>query len=768
MAFSLSPSVDVKEFDLALTIPNLPSAKTGVIIPADSGPAMQVIPLTSESDLIAAFGKPTGSNYQDWYNAWNFLQYASSLNGVRPIHVETATQGSLKMDGPGNPEGIFIAGGVANISVTDLTIDGLNEFTVASGTYGNFTSADIGRHILITSGTDWTPGIYTISNVSAGAAILSVSPSAAGNVNVGTAIVQGETPVGTTFNDLTIWTNTDEAFSLQRPFVGGDVGKILRITGGNGTSWINGPYEISAVTNGIASFVEPGTATPAVLGVANTTDGIGFFGEADTGIIPVDGDQTGLYNQETAELTLSSYVTGDYRLTFFEKYVTNNHDIVVAVCSTNANWNSLLFDSTGVTNLDSGLMTATFASLFEYSPQIVAGEFANGEFAVVILKINPNTSKYELAEKYIVSYNETAKDTSNKNMFAEEIINKSSSCVYVKVCDQDALATTLPVDTTLSLFANLKITGLSPVNPAVIQADVQNACDLFGDPEKFDINILIPPSADLNKMSTISESRKDCFTVVAPYYDLDLIGKSASVATSNMIEKFGTTANPTATDFYTFGSYSAIYGNLKYQYDKFNDVNRWMCLAGDIAGLYAQTDANRDPWWAPAGLERGKIKNCIKLAFNPNKANRDALYVNAINPIMSIPGEGTAIVFGQKTATTRPSAFDRVNVRRLLIVLEKAIASASRFALFEFNDEFTRARLRGLIDPFLRTVKGRRGLYDFLVVCDSSNNTGQIVDANQLVIDVYLKPTRVAEFIQINMMVTRTDANFQEIIGQGA
>ena len=212
-------------------------------------------------------------------------------------------------------------------------------------------------------------------------------------------------------------------------------------------------------------------------------------------------------------------------------------------------------------------------------------------------------------------------------------------------------------------------------------------------------------------------------------------------------------------------TYSAVYGNLKYRFDKYNDVNRWVPLSGDIAGLYAETDINNDPWFAPAGLNRGIIRNVIKLAFNPNKATRDSLYVNSINPVITVVGEGTGIVFGQKTATSVASAADRVNVRRLLITIEKALATSLRPFLFEPNDTETRDRIKGLINPYLSEIRSRRGLFDFLVVCDSTNNTSFIIDQNQLVVDVYVKPTKTAEFIQVNVIVTNTGTDFSEISG---
>jgi phage tail sheath protein FI len=272
--------------------------------------------------------------------------------------------------------------------------------------------------------------------------------------------------------------------------------------------------------------------------------------------------------------------------------------------------------------------------------------------------------------------------------------------------------------------------------------------------------------SDINGFSTIAETRKDCVAIVSPWNYQELVTKSSSDATQVLINEFGSQTLSPDKVFTTFGTYSAVYGNMKYQYDKFNDLNRWLSVGGDVAGLCAQNDAQNDPWWAVAGTTRGIIRNCIKLAINPRKQNRDDLYVNAINPVMSIPGEGQGVVWGNKTSTAEPSAFDRLNVRRLLIVVEKTIATAARYVLFEFNDTFTRNRMRGLIEPYLRTVKSRRGIYDFMVVCDASNNPGTVIDANGLVVDIYLKPEKVAEFINVNVYVTRTDANFQELIGK--
>jgi len=215
----------------------------------------------------------------------------------------------------------------------------------------------------------------------------------------------------------------------------------------------------------------------------------------------------------------------------------------------------------------------------------------------------------------------------------------------------------------------------------------------------------------------------------------------------------------------TSTSYAVLDSGYKYQYDKYNDVYRYVPLNGDMAGLCVRTDDIRDPWFSPAGFNRGIIKNTVKLAFNPNKAQRDLLYKNGVNPVVTFPGQGT-LLFGDKTLLAKPSAFDRINVRRLFIVLEKAIATAAKFSLFEFNDQFTRSQFVNLVEPFLRDVQGRRGIYDFKVVCDESNNTGEVIDRNEFVGDIYIKPARSINFIQLNFVAVRTGVEFSEVVGQ--
>lgn len=282
--------------------------------------------------------------------------------------------------------------------------------------------------------------------------------------------------------------------------------------------------------------------------------------------------------------------------------------------------------------------------------------------------------------------------------------------------------------------------------------------DLFTNVDSVDVSLLLSGECvgDTvpDHLISIAETRKDCMVFVSPQLT-DVLNNSGLEASSIK----------TYRDTITSSSYAVMDSGWKYQYDKYNDVYRWLPLNGDIAGLCVKTDLDRDPWFSPAGLNRGQIKNVVKLAWNPTKAERDTLYNSGINPVVTFPGEGT-VLFGDKTLLNRPEAMDRINVRRLFIVLEKTVARASRSSLFEFNDEFTRAQFVNLVEPYLREIQGRRGIYDFRVVCDTTNNTPEVIDRNEFVGDIYVKPARSINFIQLNFVAVRTGVAFNEIVGR--
>ena len=249
-------------------------------------------------------------------------------------------------------------------------------------------------------------------------------------------------------------------------------------------------------------------------------------------------------------------------------------------------------------------------------------------------------------------------------------------------------------------------------------------------------------------VDNVADVRRDCVVFASP-------------TTSNLITA-ASVVNDRTANFNKDSSYAVMDSGWKYQYDRYNDTYRWIPLAGDTAGLCVRTDTVSEPWYSPGGYNRGQIKNLVKLNWVPTKTDRDNLYRFQINPVVTQPGLGT-VLFGDKTLTQKPSAFDRINVRRLFIVLEKAIATAAKFQLFEFNDAFTRSQFISLVEPFLRDVQGRRGIIDFRVVCDETNNTGEVIDRNDFVADIYIKPAKSINYITLNFVATRSGIAFEEI-----
>jgi len=346
------------------------------------------------------------------------------------------------------------------------------------------------------------------------------------------------------------------------------------------------------------------------------------------------------------------------------------------------------------------------------------------------------------------------------NYYPDVIYNKSQ---YIYWMDHDATSTTGWGNPALNqtfgagTLVNSSLSGGANGTAATV-GEKKTAYEKFEDAETVDINLIIAGKGDathIDNLITIAENRKDAVVFASPEYT-DVVGIASSETQTNNVKSF--------FDGIRSSSYVVFDSGYKYTYDKYNDVFRYVPLNGDIAGLAARTDLIADSWFSPAGFNRGVIRGAVKLAYNPTKTQRDVLYRARVNPVATFPGQGT-VLFGDKTGLSAPSAFDRINVRRLFITLEKAISTASKFQLFEFNDEFTRAQFRNIVEPFLRDVQGRRGITDFLVVCDETNNTGDVIDRNEFRADIFVKPARSINFITLQFVATRTGVAFEEVVG---
>ena len=470
---------------------------------------------------------------------------------------------------------------------------------------------------------------------------------------------------------------------------------------------------------------------------------------------------------ENDEDWLSLGELGTTANTFYAKYAgARGNEIIVEVCDHSEhfeNWasNSYFSEAPG---------TSTYASdrgaTLDEVHVIVLNASKDGftDTANDVLEVYPFLSKAS-----------DAVNESNESSYFKTVINQSSN--YIRVGTDanvnDSYGSAVSNGLAYGNGAALTSVQLSGgADGTLVVGDMQTAWDIFSDTEQEDVSLMITGAGGAALTEThqatvkkyvvdLATTRKDCVAFISPAKS-DVVNATSEATKLDNLTNRVTGFRNNAVNKNT--SYAFMDTGWKYQYDRHTKKYQWVPLNGDVAGLVARTDQERDSWWSPAGYNRGQIKNVTKLAYNPSQAHRDSLYLQQYNPVVSFPGQGT-LLFGDKTMQTRPSAFDRINVRRLFIVLEKAVSTAAKFSLFEFNDAFTRAMFRNMVEPFLRDVKGRRGITDFIVVCDETNNPGSVIDRNEFVGDIYIKPTRSINFIQLNFVAVATGVEFSEVVG---
>ena len=406
------------------------------------------------------------------------------------------------------------------------------------------------------------------------------------------------------------------------------------------------------------------------------------------------------------------------------------------------------------------------------SDQNSAGDAARDELHVVVVDEDGDIARTGVKRTVLEKFANLSRATDGKtpdgsSNYYKTVLNNSSNWVWW-ANDRSGAASATAANIAAStnedpLYLSFTQGAGEGTESSVSLGGLQTASDLFADPENVDISIMMQGKARGGTngeglanylIDNVAGKRLDCVVTVSPDR-ADVVGNR--IDPTNDVKTFRNSLRSSSYGFADSG--------YKYMYDKYNDVFRYVPLNGDTAGLMVRTDNQREPWYSPAGFNRGEIKNIVRLAYNPNQAERDDLYRADINPVVNFRNQGN-ILFGDKTLLGRPSAFSRINVRRLFIVLEKAISTAAKFTLFELNDEFTRAQFVSLVEPFLRTVKGRRGITDFRVVCDESNNTAEIIDRNEFVGDIYIKPARSINFIRLNFVAVRTGVAFEEVVGR--
>ena len=478
--------------------------------------------------------------------------------------------------------------------------------------------------------------------------------------------------------------------------------------------------------------------------------------------------------QNVATTVVKGPGTGKAPLIENETDYDDNHSVAVPGLSWAAKFPGVLGNSLTVSLADSNAFaTWKYAANFDDKPN--TSPFADSvggiddELHIIVIDEDGlwTGTRGEVLETFpFVSKAVDAKNPDGTSNFYVNVINDVSAYIWWQGHTTNVAGTANAWGSTAAgkTFDNTNSTanllyplanGLS--GDSVTDGNVQTGLSTFLNADLFDISLLplgeVSSATAIFAINSIAEIRKDCVVFISPESS-DVINNSGSEATD--VTGF--------RDTLPSSSYAVMDSGYKYQYDRFADVFRYVPLNGDTAGLCARTDFVADPWFSPGGFNRGQVKNVIKLPYSPRATDRDLLYKKGVNPVVTFPGQGT-VLFGDKTLLAKPSAFDRINVRRLFIVLEKAIATAAKFQLFEFNDAFTRAQFRNLVEPFLRDVQGRRGINDFKVVCDETNNTGEVIDRNEFVADIFIKPARVINFIQLNFIATRTGISFDEVGG---
>ena len=698
--FQTSPGINISEIDLTTTAPAVDTTVGAFAGVFRWGPVGVRTLVTSENDLVNKFGKPTSINPETFFTAANFLAYSNAL------YISRAANSSLTTSA-------IAAANAANASSSSLTTI-LNEDDFVTKQAGLNSSS-------VNFVARWPGDLGNSLKVS-----VCDSPN---NYSSTVTLVDAK------------FTTANTKFTIA---VGSSVGTINLFNASANNFTANTPIvEATAVADkfNIGDYIVVGDNTigKQSLKLLNKTITVANVGGVNTGSASI----TLTFDQP---LKLSTDISSQTVSRYWEYYTQVD----------GAPGRSTYVQTNGNTALQSASATA---QLDEVHVVVVDedGGFTGAPGAV--LEVFSGLSRAT-----------DAKNSDGTSNFYKNVINDVSNYVWVGADRPNAASNTAlniassntAAPLTLSFYGGVDKDESEDISTGIKFADIARAYDLFNSPEEADISLILTGKArgGANKeqlanyvIDNIAEVRKDCVAFISPAYD-DVVNNPLNAADDVV----------TFRNAVRSSSFAVLDSGYKYQYDKYNDVYRYIPLNGDIAGLCVRTDSTRDPWYSPAGSTRGQIKNVIRLPFNPNKAQRDLLYRNGVNPVISQQGQGT-ILYGDKTLLAKPSAFDRINVRRLFIVLEKTIAIAAQSSMFEFNDEFTRAQFVNLVEPFLRDVQGRRGIYDFKVVCDDTNNTSEVIDSNRFVGDIYVKPARSINYIQLNFVAVRSGIEFSEIVG---
>lgn len=771
MAYLSSPGVLVREFDLATNIPAVSTSPGGLAGVFQWGPVDQRVLVDSEDVLVDRFWKPSNFNPETWYTAQGFLAYTNTLYISRAADTTGNTvaktfSGNSTNLGAQNGNSVFQLSNTTNLAVgmklfhsnavgipVNATISSVNSTTVtlsAAATANveslavvfreniSFTAAALQSDLDYDGSdiSDWDSLVVKneedyenrLASFDAAALYVARFPGDPGNsirVSVCDTAAQFKSNTALASN-----AQIDSAASVLTGSVGSNT-LTITVTPADSANATN-----VTAANTLGGSVRAGLTVGDLIEVGNTKIGYQFLSVTAISNLTSTSNVFSFTVTCDDEVKLSSNVSINYVTRFWEHYNTvdvapGQSDYVLQYGNTSAQ------DELHIVLTDDG------------------GKFSGSPGTV--LEVHRNLSRAS-----------DAMTADGATLYYKNVINTKSKYIWWANDRTTAVSNTASFVTSSSATKPLSMTmigGSSGLDEGSVPiGTLALAWDLFKSSEDIDVSLLMAGKARGENVSNktqmanyiidnVADQRnpKDCVVFISPDYDDVINNKGEEIVD---VVEFRNDLRVT--------SYGFLDSGYKYVYDKYNDVNRWVPLNGDMAGLAARTDYTNDPWWSFAGLTRGQIRNSVRLSWNPRQAERDVLYKSGINPVISSPGQGTYL-FGDKTLLDRPSAFDRINVRRLFIVLEKAIARASKFHLFDFNDDFTRAQFRNMVVPYLRDVKGRRGIYDFNVVCDASNNTPEVIDRNEFIGTIFIKPARSINFIILNFVAVRTGVSFETV-----
>jgi hypothetical protein len=799
MALSLaSPGIKVREVDLTRGgISNTTSLSAGIAAPFAKGPVNQIVTITSENELVSIFGKPSVNDYhyESWYSASNFMAYGGSLKVVRcsGSNLRNANAGvaataltTLAIENYADYQADYSSDstfywaaknpgywseGLKVCVIDNFADQTLSGIITATSQFSAVTTSSsvIGATTTVLTGVTTsliTPGQYVnpvTGIIGAGTTVVSIGSS---TVTLGTASIN-TSPVTTTlgFGTYVTGSGVQVGYGITQTLTG-------TVPGVGTTSSASG--YIKGIVTGVGASTVYVKVTSKVVGGVETTQeytensiyefkarSLNFVDSSATIVTtPTPTSTSDWYNSQY----VLSTANGDYADLSWRSIAPKprNNAYVTERGGSNDALHVVVVDSKKAANISG-------------NPQTLLEKFTNLSKASDTT-ISPSQNVYykdylALNSQYIYA-GKSLGDTTNTIWNLDPVQAKFSSG-FTPVSESlglwgvasDEVDFNVVGNKSFSLTGGVDYSGTNNIGGfAVTLANLSNAYDLFASDTASTINFLLQGSASLskedeqakaNKLISLAETRKDCIACISPYRAGVVNITPAATQLSNILSFFSPL---------TSSSYAIFDSGYQYVYDRYNQQFVYIPCSADVAGLCVRTDIDQFPWYSPAGKTRGTLKFPIKLAFNPGQDERDRLYSQRINPIISSPGSGI-ILFGDKTALSYQSAFDRINVRRLFITLEQAVKGAADAQLFEFNDATTRANFINIVEPYLRDVQIKRGITDFLLVCDETNNTPDVIDRNEFIADIYVKPARSINFIGLTFVATRTGVSFETVVG---